>query len=205
MATTDDYGQGVSIAALTDAPDAATLAQNIANAIVSRSIMRFASASARSAALTGTAAPVEGMVTWLQDVNTLYVYDGSSWVSLSPTSVLMDWTALSSIGSYAGGFSASTPAPRMRKLSVHGTEVWEYEGAISVSSLPAATTTLAFTFNSGYRPANGRGFSTYNSSHYGTRVTVAADGKLNFSVPTEAGSGVSKVWLDGMRITNPAA
>ncbi len=202
MATTDDYGQGVSIAALTDAPNAETLAKNIANAIVQRSVMRFASAAARAAALTS---PVEGMVTWLQDVNLLYAYDGSSWVSLSPTSVLMDWTALSSIGSYAGGFTASTPAPRMRKLSVHGTEVWEYEGAINVSSLPADTTTLAYTFNSGYRPANGRGFMTYSSSHYGARVTVAADGKLTFSVPAAAGSGVSKVWLDGMRITNPAA
>lgn len=202
MATTDDYGQGVSIAALTDAPNAETLAKNIANAIVQRSVMRFASAAARAAALTS---PVEGMVTWLQDVNLLYAYDGSSWVSLSPTSVLMDWTALSSIGSYAGGFSASTPAPRMRKLSVHGTEVWEYEGAINVSSLPADTTTLAYTFNSGYRPANGRGFMTYSSSHYAVRTTVAADGKLSFSVPAAAGSGVSKVWLDGMRITTPAA
>lgn len=203
MATTDDYGQGVSISSLTDAPNAATLAQNIANTIVQRSVMRFASASARAAALVGVAAPVEGMVTWLQDTNLLYVYDGSSWTVQSAET--MAWTALSSLGSYAGGFTASTPAPRMRKLSIHGTEVWEYEGAINVTTLPAATTTLAFTFNSGHRPANGRGFSTYNSSHYGTRVTVAADGKLSFSVPTEAGSGVSKVWLDGMRITNPAA
>lgn len=203
MATTDDYGQGVSIAALTDAPDAATLGRNIANKIVERSVMRFASASARNAALVGTAAPVEGMVCWLQDTNLLYVYDGTSWNPQS--TLLMDWTALSSLGSYAGGFSASTPAPRMRKLSINGTEVWEYEGAIAISSLPAATTTLAFTFTASHRPANSRGFATYNSSHYGTRVTVAADGKLSFSVPTEAGSGVAKVWLDGMRITNPAA
>ena len=79
MATTDDYGQGVSIAALTDAPNAESLAKNIANAITPRSVMRFASASARTAALTGVAAPVEGMLTWLQDVNRLYVYDGSAW------------------------------------------------------------------------------------------------------------------------------
>jgi hypothetical protein len=203
MAGTDSYGQGVVVAALTDAPNAETLARNIVDATIPRSVMRFASASARAAALTGSTAPVEGMVTWLQDVNLLYVYDGTSWVA-QPT-VTMDWTALSSLGSYAGGFTASTPPPRMRKLNLLGTEVWEYEGAINVSSLPAATTTLAFTFNSGHRPVTGRGFVTYNSSHYGTRVTVATDGKLSFSVPTEAGSSVSKVWLDGMRITNPAA
>ncbi|MEV7364238.1 hypothetical protein [Streptomyces sp. NPDC091299] len=79
MATTDDYGQGVSIAALTDAPDAATLAKNIANGIAPRSVMRFASASARSATLAGTSAPVEGMVSYLQDVDRLYMYTGSAW------------------------------------------------------------------------------------------------------------------------------
>lgn len=200
MAGTDSYGQGVVVASLTDAPNAETLARNIADAIAQRSVMRFASASARAATLTS---PVEGMVTWLQDVNLLYVYDGTSWIA-QPT-VTMDWTALSSLGSYASGFTASTPAPRMRKLSMFGTEVWEYEGAIAVTSLPAATTTTAFTFNSGHRPVSGRGFVTYNSGHYGTRVTVASSGAMTFSVPTEAGSGVSKVWLDGMRITNPAA
>ncbi|MEU7736597.1 hypothetical protein AB0B51_26420, partial [Streptomyces griseus] len=51
----------------------------------------------------------------------------------------------------------------------------------------------------------GRGYSTYNSSHYGTRTTIAADGKLSFSVPTEAGAVVTNIWLDGIRITNPAA
>ena len=82
MATTDDYGQGVSIAALADAPNAQTLAQNIANGIAPRSVMRFASASARTAALTGATAPVEGMVTYLQDVDRLYVYTGSAWVEI---------------------------------------------------------------------------------------------------------------------------
>ena len=203
MAGTDSYGQGVVVAALTDAPNAETLARNIVDATIPRGVMRFASASARATALTGATAPVEGMVSWLQDVNLLYVYDGTSWIA-QPTTI-MDWTALSSLGSYAGGFSASTPAPRMRKISLLGTEIWEYEGAINVTSLPAATTTTAFTFSASYRPVNGRGFTTYNSSHYGTRVTVASSGALTFSVPTEAGSGVTKVWLDGMRLTNPSA
>lgn len=82
MATTDDYGQGVSIAALADAPNAQTLAQNIANGIAGRSVMRFASASARTATLTGATAPVEGMVSYLQDTDRLYVYTGSAWVEI---------------------------------------------------------------------------------------------------------------------------
>ncbi|MDX3324747.1 hypothetical protein PV405_08710 [Streptomyces sp. ME02-6979-3A] len=201
MATTDDYGQGVSIAQLTDPPDAETLAKNIANAIVQRSNLRFASASARTAAIP---TPVEGMEAWLNDTDTKTIYNGTAWVTQSK--LLMDWTALSSLGSYATGFAAALPVPRMRKVQELGSEVWELEGRIAASpALTGATTHLAFTFSSGHRVANGRGFSTYNSSHYGTRVTVASDGKLTVSVPTEAGNTVTNVWLDGIRITNPAA
>jgi hypothetical protein len=79
---TDDYGQGISIADLASQPNAETLGKNIANPLAARSNMRFASASARTAALTGTTAPVEGMETWLLDTNRKYVYDGSAWVEL---------------------------------------------------------------------------------------------------------------------------
>lgn len=81
---TDDYGQGVSIASRTDAPDAETLAKNIANGAVSRGVLRFASASARTAALTGPSAPAEGMVTSLADTDRLYRYNGSAWVAVAP-------------------------------------------------------------------------------------------------------------------------
>ncbi|MFF8485150.1 hypothetical protein [Streptomyces antibioticus] len=79
---TDDYSQGIGVADLVDAPNARVLAQNLANALASRSVLRFASASARAAALVGAAAPVEGMVSWLQDTNALAVYDGAAWAAL---------------------------------------------------------------------------------------------------------------------------
>ncbi|GHD70109.1 hypothetical protein GCM10010317_076700 [Streptomyces mirabilis] len=85
MPTTDDYGQGVNIASLTDAPDASQLARDIANGIAPRGVMRFASAAARGAALSGATAPVDGMTTWLQDVNRLEVYDGANWVTPEPS------------------------------------------------------------------------------------------------------------------------
>jgi len=100
MATTDDYGQDVSIATLTDAPNAETLAKNIANAIAALSNMRFASATARTAALIGEAAPVEGMESWLEDTNRKYVYDGAAWIEVplksSGRSVLTASTAQTS-------------------------------------------------------------------------------------------------------------
>lgn len=82
MPTQDSYGQGVSIASLTDAPDIPKAAADLANGIIPRTVMRFASASERGATLT---TPVEGMPTWLEDVNRLEVYTGSSWITPEPS------------------------------------------------------------------------------------------------------------------------
>lgn len=83
MSTVDNYGQGVSVATLTDSPDAETLAKNLANAIVSRSALRFASATTRAATLVGPLAPpVAGMITYLTDVKRHDFYDGTGWFPL---------------------------------------------------------------------------------------------------------------------------
>ncbi|MFJ4637624.1 hypothetical protein ACIP69_18620 [Streptomyces hygroscopicus] len=74
--STDSYGQGIQIADLTNAPNAATLAFNIADAIAQRSVMRFSSASARNATLT---APAAGMMAALSTEKLLTWYDGTAW------------------------------------------------------------------------------------------------------------------------------
>lgn len=80
MPTTDGYGQGIQIAALTDQPDAAALARNLAG-MVPQTVMRFASASARNAALTS---PVAGMTAWLTAEKRMTYYDGAQWIIQSP-------------------------------------------------------------------------------------------------------------------------
>jgi hypothetical protein len=79
--TTDAYGQGIQIASLTDPPNAATLAQNLA-AVVPQMVMRFASVAARNAAI---ASPIAGMTAWVTAEKLLTVYDGTSWVSTATT------------------------------------------------------------------------------------------------------------------------
>ncbi|MFH8804044.1 hypothetical protein ACH4F6_31400 [Streptomyces sp. NPDC017936] len=76
---TDSYGQSITLYQNTEAPNLEALVKNLADGVIPRGILRFSSASARAATLTS---PVEGMVTWLQDVNRLYVYDGSAWQEL---------------------------------------------------------------------------------------------------------------------------
>ncbi|HTE57082.1 MAG TPA: hypothetical protein VK698_39785 [Kofleriaceae bacterium] len=99
---TDPYGQGIAVTALTDAPDASALAAALAglSGLTPRTVMRFASASARSAALTGATAPVAGMTTWLTAEKRLDCYDGSAWVSQVP-----DLVTSTSGATAASGFS----------------------------------------------------------------------------------------------------
>lgn len=53
--------------------------------LMNQSVMVFADATARTAAL---ASPTEGMVTYLADTNALTVYDGSAWVAVGQDTVL---------------------------------------------------------------------------------------------------------------------
>lgn len=96
MPLTDGYGQNITYPTLTDKPNAQTLGQGIVDGLTPRSVMRFASASVRGGTIT---VPVEGMMTWLQDVNLLQVFDGSAWVTVAAGTSI--WTNIS----LASGFT----------------------------------------------------------------------------------------------------
>jgi hypothetical protein len=83
----DSYGQNISLWQMTDAPSIPDAIKLLADGVIPRGVMRFTSASARGAALVGAAAPVEGMATWLYDVNRLEIYNGSDWITPEPTLV----------------------------------------------------------------------------------------------------------------------
>lgn len=122
-------------------------------------------------------------------------------------SIIMDWTALTSLGSFTAPFAAGGRAPRMRKISQQGTEIWELEGTITTgASWTANSAQTVFTFSAGYRPASERGFATYaaGSAFYPIRVGIMSTGIMALGAPTAAGTGVTSVYLDGCRITNPA-
>ncbi len=96
MPLTDGYGQNITYPTLTDKPNAQTLGQGIVDGLTPRSVMRFASAGVRGGTIT---VPVEGMMTWLQDVNLLQVFDGSAWVTVAAGTSI--WTNIS----LASGFT----------------------------------------------------------------------------------------------------
>jgi hypothetical protein len=95
---TDDYGQSITIPALTDQPNIATVASAL-QLILKRAILSFTSASSRNATLTS---PTEGMMAWLQDTNTMTQYDGTTWQTVLNGGT---WT------SYTPAWTASTTNP----------------------------------------------------------------------------------------------
>lgn len=127
MSTTDSYGQGIQIAALTDAPNAATLAFNIVDVLAGRSVMRFSSASARNATLPS---PVYGMVAALATEKLLTWYDGSAWTVIgSGTSA---WTNVP----LASGFTHNGNSNgnfQYRVVNLFGELTVMLQGAINVT------------------------------------------------------------------------
>ncbi|MET7939642.1 hypothetical protein [Streptomyces sp. NPDC005302] len=85
MPKNDSYSQGVQTPVLGDSPDIEVALSTLAAGIVPKTIMRFADANARAAALTGTTKPVPGMVTYLIAEDR---YDGrmgdGTWQALTP-------------------------------------------------------------------------------------------------------------------------
>lgn len=96
MPIEDDYGQGFTSLDYPDSPDLKVMGEGLL-AMIGRTVMRFASATARAATLL---APEAGMVTWRQDAKTLDVYDGAAWGSVA-VPVTKSWTPTWSNGGSA--------------------------------------------------------------------------------------------------------
>ncbi|CAB4142545.1 hypothetical protein UFOVP437_20 [uncultured Caudovirales phage] len=67
-------------------------ASEINDNLMRQSVMVFSNAAARTAAIT---VPLEGMLTWLEDLNRYESYNGSAWVVESSGVVLLNTTSFS--------------------------------------------------------------------------------------------------------------
>jgi hypothetical protein len=84
MPTPDGYGQNISLWQLTDAPSIPAAIKALADGVIPRSILRFASTTARNAAI---ATPVEGMMTWLTAEGRLEIRHNGAWLAWPPIPV----------------------------------------------------------------------------------------------------------------------
>lgn len=172
MPNTDSYGQGINLASLTDAPDIPKAIADLANGVIPKLVMPFASASTRGATLT----PVAGMVTWLKDVNRLEVYDGTAWVSFAfgtntwkSVNLASGWT---NNGNAQGDF-------QYRVVNLFGQSSIFFRGGISRASYPASIPSY-FELNTSALPADAqplslRTISVPCSDAGSTRITMKLD------------------------------
>lgn len=171
MTAPDGFGQNIALWQLTDAPSIPGAIQALADGVIPRGVMRFASASARGAALVGAAAPVEGMVSYLLDVNRLEVYDGANWVTppgtlTSTTSGLTVKTgfALNDFSAYREGRTIMVDI----YLSRTGATINEDDGNI--------VDTECCTLPSGWRPTHSTIPGFWDSGVAGGGFVVGTDG-----------------------------
>ncbi|WP_181785063.1 hypothetical protein [Streptomyces phytophilus] len=177
MPTTDDYGQGVSIAALTDAPNAATLAQDIANAITERSVMRFATASARNATLTS---PADGMVTYLAAEQRLDARVAGTWVTMGAS--ISSWTTISLVSGFSHNGN-SNGTVQYRRINLFGEISVQLQGALSVTygggSIPNSGIFTSSPLPTAARPASLRTVVIPCSDVNSDRITLKLDAKTD--------------------------
>ncbi|HEY9418490.1 MAG TPA: hypothetical protein VIQ30_27320, partial [Pseudonocardia sp.] len=150
MPTQDDYGQNTDLWALTDAPSIPDAIKALAAGVIPRGVMRFASASTRGATLVGVAAPVEGMASYLLDVNRLEIYDGSAW-TVPPQTLTSTTSGLSVQTGFALNDFSGYREGRMVVVDIYlarsGSTIQADDGNI--------VDTVCCTLPSGWRPLHG--------------------------------------------------
>ncbi|MEU6768500.1 hypothetical protein ABZ916_39080 [Streptomyces sp. NPDC046853] len=194
---TDVYGQNITLWDLTMAPDIPAAIAAVAAGVIPRGVLRFASASARGATLVGPVAPVDGMLTYLQDVKRLDARIDGTWVALSVGA--SSWTTITP----ASGFQQngnSNGNLQYRLLNIAGEESIQFRGALGRSSWPT-TPAGAYVVNNSALPSIVRPqtlrtvvvpCSDVSSSRITLKLDVRTDGYLEVF---GTGAGIKPPWI----------
>jgi hypothetical protein len=207
MPRNDDWAQNVPYPVLADAPDIEIATKGIVNGLVPLTVMRFADANARAAALTGATAPVPGMITYLKAEDRWEARQGDgTWLLLSDG----PWQPLT----YASGYTAHSGSPGWRKKAGGGIELRGRIMRTGGGNFIADNTWRQFaSIPAANAPGSPRYFVTAarhtvdsaSQSHQTARIEVKTDGKLNFGIEIGGGTGVSgdPAWfcLDGVQFS----
>lgn len=149
MTAPDAFGQGIALWQMSDIPSIPDAVAALAGGVIPRGVMRFASASARGAALVDDAAPVEGMVTYLLDVNRLEMYDGASWVT-PPQTLSSTTSGLTAASGFSVTDFAAYREGRVTVIDMYLTRT----GATIVETAGNIADTVCCTLPTGWRPTH---------------------------------------------------
>lgn len=152
MPTADKYGQGIGLWQMTDAPDIPAAIKQLADGVIPRGVLRFASSSTRGATLVDDQAPVDGMLTWLEDVGRLELRVDGVWVVVAVGNRAWTTIGLSSGWSQNGNSQGTF---QYRIVNLFGEDSIMFRGGIGRSSYPS-TIPGSFTINNTTLPAAAR-------------------------------------------------
>jgi hypothetical protein len=114
-----------------------------------QTVMVFASAAARTSALTSVLA--EGMVSYLQDTNAVEVYDGSAWVSIGASGDITGVTAGTGIS--GGGTSGTVTITNAMATEITAAgDIIVGTGSGTFDNLPIGTTGQVLTADTTVSP-----------------------------------------------------
>jgi len=141
-------------------------AEQVNTYLMDQSIMRFATTSARDAAFGGVGEPTlaEGMMCYIDADNTIYTYDGTSWVKMvsassPPAMELITSTTVTSVGGTAatvsnGVVSIGTSNTSVTIANAFSASFDNYRVMISGVAMSSGGGGLRFTLGSTFPSAN---------------------------------------------------
>jgi hypothetical protein len=193
----DKYGQGIGLWQNTDPPSIPDAVKLLADGVIPRVVLRFASASARGATLAGDQAPVEGMLTWLQDINRLDLWDGTAWTAVSVGQ--STWKTITPESPWTQNGN-SNGTLQYRILNISGEESIQFRGALGRASYPSSPASSYVVNNtalpSSARPSTLRTVlipcSDISSDRIALKLDVKTDGYLEVH---GFGTSVKPPWI----------
>lgn len=183
MPTIDKWGQGIGLWQMTDAPSIPDAIKSIADGVIPRGVLRFASASQRGATLVGDYAPIDGMLTWLIDVKRLELRSGNTWSVIAVGNRAWTTISLASGWSHDGNNNGTF---QYRLVSLFGEETIMFRGGIGRTSypgtVPGSWTLTNTALPAAARPSTIRTFlvacSDSNSDRLALKVDLKTDGHI---------------------------
>lgn len=196
MPTPDAYGQNIGLWQMTDPPSIPEAISLLAEGLLPRSVLRFASASQRGATLVGAKAPVEGMLAWLQDTNLLTLYDGAQWAVLAAGA--QTWTSPTLASGYGNnGNSNGTIGYRLVNLFGEPTVMWRGGLTPTYSGTPPVNggMFLSEALPAAVRPGSLRTVTAACSGVSSDSLSVKIDFRPTGLVEIVNQSGVNPPWI----------
>jgi hypothetical protein len=176
-------------------------ASEINDNLMNQAVMVFSNSAARTAAITS---PVEGMMTWLEDVNRYESYNGTSWVNLiSPGSWVSYTPTFTNITVGNGTMSAKYA---IIGKTMHLSFFLQLGTTSSIGTqpkvgLPSGITSVANNFNpvgKGFATTAGQAFNTTLLAFNSTTIYPVVDAaNQTYSYVVDISATVPGTWGNG--------